>query len=130
MWLPLKLPLHLRPRPQNYALNNGFISVLVSLIIILLGMKHLICLFATLLLLFTACEKETAETIVTCEEGYYLDDRVPLPIGIELRIIEVNDNYCSCSVQCVWGGYLDVIVRVEGANRRPHTLGWTDRLAT
>lgn len=92
-------------------------------------MKSLICLFVPLLLLFTACERERVATNVICEEGYHLDDLVMLPNGIGLRVIEVNDYFCPCDVVCVWGGYLEVIVQAEGANRGPDTLGWRDRVA-
>jgi hypothetical protein len=91
-------------------------------------MKFLIYLIASLSLLGTACEREAAETTVICEEGYHLNDLVPLPDGIELRVIEVNDNFCPCDVICVWGGFLEVIVQVEGANRGPDTLGWRNRV--
>jgi len=93
-------------------------------------MKNYIHLFVAILFLLTACKKEAVETNITCEEGYSLNDIASLPNGIDLRVIEVNDYFCPCDVVCVWGGYLEVIVQVEGANRGPDTLGWQDRVAT
>jgi hypothetical protein len=97
-------------------------------------MKHLRYLVAPFLLLITSCEKKTGgnemENVENCVEGYHLNDIVTLPDGLELRVIEVNDNFCPCLAHCVWAGYLEVIVQVEGANRGPDTLGWQNRIAT
>ncbi len=93
-------------------------------------MKLLTFLALPLLLFTLACKTEAAENAIPCEAGNHLNDLVSLPDGTALRVIEVNDYFCPCNVQCVWGGYLEVIVQAEGTNRGPDTIGWQNRVAT
>ena len=93
-------------------------------------MNYFFAILFPAVLLLTSCLKDQEDTSTECDAGYHQNEVIGLPDGQNVRIIEVNDNYCPCNVQCVWAGYLEVIVQVEGANRGPDTLGWRDRVAT
>lgn len=93
-------------------------------------MNYLIFILLPAFLLLVSCPEDSQQVFTDCDAGFHLDDVLRLPDGQEVRIVDVNDNYCPCNVQCVWAGYLEVIVQVEGANRGPDTLGWRDRVVT
>ncbi len=92
--------------------------------------NYLIPILLPAILLLTSSPEEQQQTSPDCDAGYHYDDVLCLPNGQTVRITEVNDNFCPCNVQCVWAGYLEVIVQVEGVDRRPDTLGWRDRSVT
>jgi|GEM_PF-1972533 len=91
-------------------------------------MNYLVFLSFFASLLLVSCRKDQPQTTLNCDVGHHQGDILRLPDGQGVRITDVNDNYCPCDVHCVWAGYLEVIIQVEGANRGPDTLGWRDRV--
>jgi len=63
-----------------------------------------------LLVLFSSCKDEDSCTSVDYEVAFLLEagQNYCFPDDTQLEVKTLNNEYCPCDVQCIWGGQMTV----------------------